>query len=492
MSIDRAATLRQAETLLRQGQLESAIAEYQALADDQPRDWNTANLLGDLHVRAGQIDRAVARFVRTAESLRKEGFLSRAAALYKKILKLLPDDDHALVCAGELAAEQGLLADARLFFGSAASGRRSRGEAAGALEIVVRLGALDPQDVPARVAAAHARRDLGDLRGAVQDLNDLHVMLLESGDEEQAAAVLRDAAGSLTFEAIGDDRDLLFDAAAIRLRLGETLPALEMVDTLLASSPAHGERVLALAVHLAPEDPDTAFALADRVASVRIAAADWKGAADVLRGFVAVVPDHDAATARLADVSLRGAAASSRGTEPRVADDAHADTGTRTASPSGQADPKQAVPEPPPDIESVFEGMRDRVVNRSPDDAAEVAYARGATLLDAGQFEQAIEHLRLAMRAPTRRFASAIQLARAYQESGRPTDAIQWLGHALDVADVSPAERFDTLHRLADLLEASGEPESALAVCLELQADAGDFRDVGARIARLSRTQTGG
>ena len=56
--IDRAATLRNAEKLLRQGKLDPAIAEYLRIVEDQPGDWNTANTLGDLYVRAGQTDRA--------------------------------------------------------------------------------------------------------------------------------------------------------------------------------------------------------------------------------------------------------------------------------------------------------------------------------------------------------------------------------------------------------------------------------------------------
>ena len=115
MAIDRAATLRNAEKLLRQGKLEPAIAEYLRVVEDQPRDWNTANTLGDLYVRAGQIDKAVEQFTRIADSLSDEGFLPKAGALYKKILKLKPDHEHALLQAAEIAGSQGLLADARAY-----------------------------------------------------------------------------------------------------------------------------------------------------------------------------------------------------------------------------------------------------------------------------------------------------------------------------------------------------------------------------------------
>ena len=54
MALDRDNTLKKAEKLLRQGRLDGAIAEYVKLVEDQPRDWNTANMLGDLYARAGR------------------------------------------------------------------------------------------------------------------------------------------------------------------------------------------------------------------------------------------------------------------------------------------------------------------------------------------------------------------------------------------------------------------------------------------------------
>ena len=42
------------------------------------------------------------------------------------------------------------------------------------------------------------------------------------------------------------------------------------------------------------------------------------------------------------------------------------------------------------------------------------------------------------------------------------------------------------------MLDRNVEYSRALAVFLELQADAGDYRDVPARIDRLARVQTGG
>jgi tetratricopeptide (TPR) repeat protein len=706
--IDRAATLRQAEKLLRQGKLDQAIAEYVRLVEDQPRDWNTANLLGDVYVRAGQLDQAIEQFSRTAENLTREGFLPRASALYKKILKLKPDADQALVQAGELAAQQGLLADARTFFTTAAQNRRRRGDTRGALQVTVRLGSLDKSDVDARLAAAQARVDLDDLPGALQALHEVATMLIIEQREADAIGPLskiveidpgnaqakkelarvlmaqgRDAeAGALlTRDIVGNDTGLLIVAAETRLRQGDIVAGLEMIDAMLASADIPVDRVTDLALSLTGRQPAAAYAIVDKLTGTAIAASRWTEAADLLTRFVSAAPHHVDALTRLVDVCVdaglndrivdaqvllvdayleAGAAAqaryvaedlvsrqpwdrahyarlraaleaggetdpdraladwlaeaqalgmqadvfedqpvqvfedqpvqevvssvepvpasavdSSEGAEivestgaevvsqsavddlvaspsdaPQMARPEAAGLTPQTVSPRdqqpvtrsrlarnnphaidlelifGRPEPKPVAsaielpagkveedlsvaldqflltPTAPPqapgktadpaDIEKVFANLRDEAAQRSPDESADQAYSRGAALLEAGEIESSIEQLRAAARSPRRRFAAASLLARAYQHQKKTAEAIEWLGHAVDAPAASREERFDALFRLADLLESVGEPESALAACLELQADAGDYRDVAVRIARLSRAGSGG
>ncbi len=170
MAIDRDATLKKAEKFLRQGRLDQAIAEYLRIIKEQPKDWSTVNAAGDLLVRAGQIESAIEHFTRIADHFFDEGFLPRASAVYKKILKLRPDTEHALLRAAEISERQGLIADAKTALAGVADRRLRRGDRRGAAEIHLRLGALDPADLAAGVAAARAAAELGDVPGAVQRL----------------------------------------------------------------------------------------------------------------------------------------------------------------------------------------------------------------------------------------------------------------------------------------------------------------------------------
>jgi hypothetical protein len=48
------------------------------------------------------------------------------------------------------------------------------------------------------------------------------------------------------------------------------------------------------------------------------------------------------------------------------------------------------------------------------------------------------------------------------------------------------------LYDLGTLIEDSGDTSRALAVFLELQSEAGQYRDVAGKIERLARVETGG
>ncbi len=170
MAIDRDTALKKAEKFLRQGRLDQAIGEYLKVIEEQPRDWSTINAVGDLLVRSGQLESGIGHFTRIADHFFEEGFLPRAAAVYKKILKLKPDEEHAALRAAEISEKQGLLADAKATLALVAERRVRRGDRRGAAEIHLKLGSLDPADVPSGVAAAKAAAELGDVEGAVQRL----------------------------------------------------------------------------------------------------------------------------------------------------------------------------------------------------------------------------------------------------------------------------------------------------------------------------------
>jgi tetratricopeptide (TPR) repeat protein len=647
VALDRDSTLKKAEKLLRQGRLDAAIAEYVRVVEDQPRDWTTANTLGDLFVKSGQKAEAVTQYSRIADHFMEEGFYPKAAALYKKILKIDPDSEQVQLQLAEISARQGLLADAKSYLGTVAARRRKRGDRRGAAEIVVRLGSVDPADIEARQLAARTLEEMGDDEPAAECYKALHDDLAEKGRDSDALAALREyvrlapgdpaaratlarvaldsgdfegAREHLDRETAGEDPMLLFALVEIELREGEIERGREMLPVLLASRPDLRHRVTDLGWSLADTSPEATFACVDAAVDAAIAVSDYTEAVRTLQEFGARVPGRIPALLKLVEVCVdagletsmyeaqekladayleSGQAAEARAIaedlvarEPwesshidrfrralvllRVSDpdtliaerlsgqvpfmakdpffeipdvppepdvppieeaesaseitvtvDASEDTeGVREsedaaarpvypsaglamsavdAAPSPSFDevditgalgsldagPAAAPPSPAKDLEEVFEERREQAAETSPDYSAQhMTLAR--TYLEIGMTDEAISSLETAVRSTRHRFEAASTLGRLFMRREDPVQAIEWLERAAEAPAPDPESGHAVLYDLGVLLDSAGEIARALAVFLELQSEAGDYRDVPSRIDRLARAQSGG
>ena len=188
---DREAALKAAEKALKLGKVDAAIVEYVKVVEAQPRDWNSANALGDLYVRAKQVEKGVQQYTRIADHLADEGFYPKAAALYKKILKIKPDDEYSMLQSGDLAAKQGTLADAKQFFLQVAERRKARGDRKGAAEVAIRLGTLDPDDLEARLRAGQLAAEMGDTAVALREFREVAAKLEKQDRHADALAPLQ-------------------------------------------------------------------------------------------------------------------------------------------------------------------------------------------------------------------------------------------------------------------------------------------------------------
>lgn len=161
-----------------------------------------------------------------------------------------------------------------------------------------------------------------------------------------------------------------------------------------------------------------------------------------------------------------------------------ADRGAQSAAPSQVA--------PPQDLDRVFKGLRDRVAHEEAEDDPGEHMALARTYLEMGLTEEAVHPLETAARSPAYRFEAARHLARLARDSGDTTRSIDWLERAAEIPAPSVEEGHALLYDLGATLESAGESARALAVFLELQSDADNYRDVARRAAALSRSQTGG
>ena len=736
MPIDRAATLRNAEKLIRQGKIDAAIAEYVRIVEDQPQDWAAKNTLGDLYGRAGQAEKAVHQFVEIANNLSDEGQMAKAGALYKKILKLKPDHEHSLMQVADVLAMQRLYADARAHLTTLMDLRAARGDTRGALQAKVRIGSLDPDDYHGRLMAVGARIEMGDKAGALSDLKEIASELAEKGRSAEAVDALRQAAelnpdddevreklydvhfaagdyararecavsleqlrliaasqegagdadGALdtlrlavkshpdetalqtelarklvargdlhgaaeylTAETAGDDPELLLLAADIKLRGASADDGLAILRGLLDRDPGRREQIALLGWKVAETHGEAGFKVVELAADRSVAQSDFPAAAAALQEFVTRVPNHIPALMRLVEICVDGGleatmysaqaqladayiAAGSASEARFIAEDLVAREPWESANierfrkalvmmgepdpdaliasrlsgespftstdlvsgaslfdepPKDAPKPEPEVPiddllaavdaadapppkkQPPPrrpshlgedtqftlsanaidlesilggfdddfaaptppatarasaatddvevdlsivlkdikpagagapaaapdataaDLNGVFGNLREQASRRSGLDDAEKEYKRGLALRAAGDIDGCIEALEKASRAPKLRFGTSWLIARLYRERDKLPQAVEWLERAAQAPAPTSDESHQLLYELAEGLEKVGEVARALAICLELQADAGSYRDLDERIDRLTRVQAG-
>jgi tetratricopeptide (TPR) repeat protein len=330
VSIDRETALRQAEKLQREGKLDLAIAAYARLVEAQPRDWNTINTLGDLYLRAGDVDRGVAQFVQIADHLFSEGFFPKAAALYKKTLKAKPDHEHTLLRLAEIAGGQELLADARAYLRKLWELRSERGDERGAAECLVRLASLPQADAETILTAARVSRALGDneqaaslFRGAAGELQKAgrdaaalealaQVMSLQPTDRALrrelvgryvTAGQLDQVGALLDADTAGSEPDLLLALGQIELSRKDDAAACATLTRFITVATERSPEVLRLAGELGRAgDAQRAFMLSEIVVDDAVLRGNWDRAIDVLQQFLVHGP-HLPALVKLVQVA---------------------------------------------------------------------------------------------------------------------------------------------------------------------------------------------
>ena len=646
MAFDRENTLKKGEKFLRQGRLDAAIAEYLRVVEEQPRDWNTANLLGDLYLRASQTEEALRQYNRIADHLMREGFYPKAAALYKKVLKISPDDEGTELVLADISTRQGLLAAAKSYLRSVEGRRRGRGDRDGVADIAIRLGSLDPTDFDLRLESARTLEEMGRSDDAGVRFRTIHDDLTEAGRETEALEALRDAvrlnpadrdgrvilararvaAGDvlgardyLDRQTAGDDPVLLSALVELELRSGQIEPARKLMAELLSADRSLRERLLSTAWTLTDTDADAAYACVDAVSDSKVAAAEFLSAASDLREFASRRSGHVPALLKLVEVCVDGGldqemhdaqillvdAYLEHGhpSEARViaedlvarnsSDKAHIDRyrralvllnvedpdahiaerlegrlsflsnepfvdlstddepsvaalgsavataipevvipkvvepgvvepavmelvemdgpvaapargGKRASKPQpasageidltsvlGNLDTVATAVETSSDLlDDVFEDLRAETEKEDEFAAQYVKLAK--TYVEMGMTDEAIESLKTAARSARHRFEAASTLGRLYKQRQQTPQAIEWLEHAAEEPAPTAEDGRALLYDLGVMLDDTRETARALAVFLELQADAGDYRDVPARIDRLARVQSGG
>ena len=463
---DRSKLLEKAAGALTRGEVDTAVKLYMKVFDEDPHDWNVGNTLGDLYVRAGRNDDAVSHFTMLAEQLAADGFTARARALYRKILRLQPDDEAARLRVEELDRQQ--VGAASPFLKRVLESARTN---------------RDPEPVPAAAAGpTFAEADAAATAALAQ--HDYHTAAARmrefiSSDLSHVAALERLVGicvdGGLETELVAAQQ-WLADAC---LGAGQFRQAFDIALDLCAREPAvpaHHDRAERVVV--------MAHAHGVELAMPRVTAFDEQAIDSATTPPIAEPRPVPApvAVAVLAEVAKP---------EPRI----ELTAPPTIASPPPPVAAGGAVAIGPPfgdllkswsdsaaALEDIQQGLLEDAATQS-----EERFAQASRLIAARQPHEAIAPLEDAMCLPHLRASAGSRLARIYRDTGEPADALALLEW---VAEMPPADEdsgHELAYELALTLEALGQESEALGVYRELLAEVGpSYRDISTRAQKLT------
>jgi DNA-binding SARP family transcriptional activator len=147
-----------------EGRADKALKDYQALLEADPRDANVRLKVGDLQLKRGQNDDAIAAYLKVADQFMRGGFDAKAVALYKQVTKIDPKRIDVQIPLADLYQRLGLTTDAMAALQTVAEAYQRDGRRREALELLRRMAGLDPTNTTSRLKVAELLQGEGSAR----------------------------------------------------------------------------------------------------------------------------------------------------------------------------------------------------------------------------------------------------------------------------------------------------------------------------------------
>jgi len=187
---NKAKVLASAEKFVQQGKLQNAIAEYEKVAREDPKDVTVLNTIGDLYARLGDNEHAVHYFKKVGDQYAQSGFTVKAIAVYKKLSRLAPGNAEHITRLAELYTQQGLFSDARAQYMLMADAHLRSGENNQAARVFQKILELDPENATTQSKLADLYMKLGKKDEALKIFSSAAEALYARGSLQAAEEAL--------------------------------------------------------------------------------------------------------------------------------------------------------------------------------------------------------------------------------------------------------------------------------------------------------------
>lgn len=254
MTFDKTKAMRSAERYLSQGKIRAAIGEYKVIVENDSKDFNTLNMLGDLYVKNKEKAEAVVCFTRVAEHYGKQGFSQKAIAIYNKISRLEPESAEVSQRLAELYQAKGSIAEARTHYVALADHFQRGGKKIEALSVWKQIAELDPNNSEVYIKIAESYWQENQKDEAAEAFTIAGTRLSAQGKHEAALTAF-----SRALEIHHHDFNALNGFVKAQINLGYADEAAKTLESILEQQPYNRDILYLLAdCHLDTDNPESA------------------------------------------------------------------------------------------------------------------------------------------------------------------------------------------------------------------------------------------
>lgn len=331
MAEKRVALLKRANKLFRQGKADAAIKEYKKILAIKPDDLEVRRIVGDLELRENNLDGAIEQFEWIADYYLKEGFFAKAIAMYKRITRVNPKYEGALIKLADLYTKQGLVMEAKHIYLDIAEECKRQNNQKKALDMYKKILEFDRSNIKMRLLLADNYLKEGLQDNAISEYlttadimlnkkdftraeelllnthNKIHhnkiieklVLLYNKQDEDDKAITLLSQMG----DRLNQNTNLLKVLGELYLKKGNMNEAEIIFSRIVDIAPEEIEIIMRLGkVYIQREDYDKTFKLFLPIIDKNIAIEKFEEATSLLRFIIASDNTYIPALIKLAEI----------------------------------------------------------------------------------------------------------------------------------------------------------------------------------------------
>ncbi len=203
VAVDRDKVLRAAQKFVEAKRWDKAIAEFQRLIAEDPKDVRILLKVGDCHLKTEQYAEAIETYELVAriyleQTAEKQAEPLKAIRVYRQILeiidkrapKLLERFGWVLPRLAELYTQLGLTSDAAAMYDDIANRLHKSGKDVESIDPLKKVVELDPQNPVPHLRLAEAYSRIKDIPAAISQLGQTSELLLRIGRRDDALKVV--------------------------------------------------------------------------------------------------------------------------------------------------------------------------------------------------------------------------------------------------------------------------------------------------------------